>query len=258
MNPLKTLVVDDEKPARERLIHLLSSDERVELVGDVGNGVEAVEFVETHRPDLILLDIQMPGADGFDVVRMVKELPLVIFTTAYDEYAIKAFEVHALDYLLKPIPAKRLASAIGRACVEVERAQPGEAGSSRRKRVLEAASEIVPSQPISRVPVRRGDKIQLVETQDVLWFFVRDKLVSLVAGGGEMDTHFTTINELEQRLDPEVFFRIHRSMMVNLNHIREIQPWFNGALRIVMEDPEATELDVSREHARRLRKQIGW
>ncbi|MCH8843007.1 MAG: response regulator transcription factor [SAR324 cluster bacterium] len=257
MPALKTLVVDDEKPARDRLIHLLSKDERVEVVGEAGNGVDAIDFVAAHQLHLVLLDIQMPGLDGFDVVRMVKKLPMVIFTTAFDKYAIKAFEVHALDYLLKPIPAKRLNVAIGRALAQIGQNAPG-SDPDWRKRMLEAVDAISPTKAITRVPVRLGERIQLVEVTDVLWFYVQDKLVSLVTREGESDTHFTTINEIERKLDPDVFFRIHRSTVININHIREIRTWFHGTLKVVMDDEASTELDVSREHSRRLRKQLGW
>lgn len=257
-DPLKTLVVDDEKPARDRLIHLLSKDKRVEVVGAAGNGPEAIDRVNEHHPHLILLDIQMPGMDGFDVVRMLNDPPLVIFTTAYDEYAIKAFEIHALDYLLKPIPQKRLSAAIGRAIQEWS-AIDGGGRDDWQERLLEAVNAVSPPQrTLARVPVRAGETIRLIDLVDVLWFFVQDKLVSLVSAEGTLDTQYTTIQELEQKLDPEVFFRIHRSMMVNLNHVKEIQPWFSGTVKVVMDDAESTALDVSRVHARRLRRQIGW
>lgn len=254
---LKTLIVDDEKPARDRLRLLLAKDRRVELVGEAGNGPEAIEAVARHHPQLILLDIQMPGMDGFDVVRMLEHPPLVVFTTAFDEYAIKAFEIHALDYLLKPIPQKRLRAAIDRAIETWERIEGGGA-EDWQARLLEAVNAVAPPKPMTRVPVRAGETIRLVPLEDVLWFYVRDKLVSLVTAEGELDTQFTTIQELERKLDPEVFFRIHRSMLVNLDHVKEIQPWFSGTLKVVMDDADASELDVSREHARRLRRQIGW
>ncbi len=258
MSPLTTLIVDDEKPARDRLVHLLSKDRRVEVIGEAANGVDAIEFAETRHPRLMLLDIQMPGLDGLDVVRIVKDLPLVIFTTAYDEYAIKAFEVHALDYLLKPIPVRRLGMAIERAQARLLSVGGQDGEPAWRETMLDAVNAISPLKAMSRVPVRLGQRIRLIEAGDVIWFFVRDKLVSLVTRDGELDTHFTTISEIEQKLDQAVFFRIHRSVVVNLDHISEIRPWFNGALKIVMDDPAATELDVSREHGRRLRKQLGW
>jgi DNA-binding LytR/AlgR family response regulator len=257
-SPLKTLVVDDEKPARERLIHLLAKDKRVELVGEASNGLEAVELAERLRPQLMLLDIQMPGMDGFDVVRLLREPPLVVFTTAFDEYAIKAFEVHALDYLLKPIPQKRLASAIERAIQEWSLIEGGGL-EAWQQRLLEAVNAVAPPQrAISRLPVRLGEKIRLIDLDDVKWFFVQEKLVSLVTDSGVMDTQYTTLHQLEQKLDSDRFLRVHRGALVNLNHVREIRPWFSGTLKLVMDDARATELDVSREHARRLKKVIGW
>ena len=167
-DPLKTLVVDDEKPARDRLIHLLSKDKRVEVVGAAGNGPEAIDRVNEHHPHLILLDIQMPGMDGFDVVRMLNDPPLVIFTTAYDEYAIKAFEIHALDYLLKPIPQKRLSAAIGRAIQEWS-AIDGGGRDDWQERLLEAVNAVSPPQrTLARVPVRAGETIRLIDLVDVL------------------------------------------------------------------------------------------
>jgi len=255
---LSTLIVDDEKPARQRLRHLLAKDKRVELVGDASNGVEAVELAQQLRPRLMLLDIQMPGMDGFEVLRMLDHPPLVIFTTAFDEYAIKAFEIHALDYLLKPIPEKRLRSAIDRAIQEWSLIEGG-GQSEWQDRLLQAVNSIAPApRGLRRVPVRQGGKIRLVELDDVKWFFVQDKLVSLVSDGSAHDTQFSTIQELERKLDPEKFFRIHRGTIVNLGHIREIRPWFSGTLRLVMDDAKATELDVSREQAKKLKLVIGW
>jgi DNA-binding LytR/AlgR family response regulator len=255
---LTTLVVDDEKPARQRLRHLLAKDKRVELVGDASNGVEAVELVQQLQPRLMLLDIQMPGMDGFEVVRMLTHPPLVVFTTAFDEYAVKAFEIHALDYLLKPIPEKRLRAAIDRALQEWTLIEGG-GQSGWQARLLAAVNAIAPaSRGIRRVPIRQGERIRLLDLQEVKWFYVEDKLVSLVSDGGAMQTQFTTIQELERKLDPERFFRIHRGVVVNLGHIREIRPWFSGALKLVMDDAKSTELDVSREQARKLKQVIGW
>jgi DNA-binding LytR/AlgR family response regulator len=196
--------------------------------------------------------------DGFEVVRMLDRPPLVVFTTAYDAYAIKAFEIHALDYLLKPIPEKRLRAAIERALEEWNRIDGG-GQPDWQARLLEAVNSIAPaSRGLRRIPIRQGEKIRLVDLEDVKWFYVQDKLVSLVSDNGEMDTQFTTIQQLERKLDPEKFFRVHRGVVVNLGHIREIRPWFNGTLKLVMDDAQSTELDVSREQARKLKEVVGW
>jgi DNA-binding LytR/AlgR family response regulator len=255
--PLTTLIVDDEKPARARLRHLLAKEKRVEIVGEAVNGMQAVELAEQLRPRLMLLDIQMPGMDGFDVVRLLREPPLIVFTTAFDEYAIKAFEIHALDYLLKPIPQKRLTAAIERAVQECRLIEGG-GGQAWQTRLLEAVRDAQPApRGMSRVPIRAGGKIRLVALRDVKWFYVEDKLVSLVCSEGVLDTQYTTLQELEDKLDPDQFFRIHRGVVINLNHMRELRPWFSGTMKAVMDDRASSELDVSREHAKRLKKVIG-
>jgi two-component system LytT family response regulator len=246
---LRTMIVDDEAPARERLRNMLADNELVELIGEARDGTEAVERIEQLSPDLVLLDIQMPLLDGFEVIEALDAPPAIIFVTAYDEYAIRAFEVNALDYLLKPFSQERLERAIARAHEELT---SGREFASRIGPLLETLRE--EKRPLSRVAVRKSGRFLVVDVGDVDWMEAREGGVILHVGGEEHALN-RTLNELEARLDPELFFRAHRSIIVNLDRIKEIVPWFAGGHRLRLTTGD--EVDLSRSRAKELREILG-
>jgi DNA-binding LytR/AlgR family response regulator len=247
---LRTLVVDDEAPARERLKRFLASMEDVEVIGEATDGVQAVELIESESPDLVLLDIQMPELDGFGVVEALEEPPPVVFVTAYDEYAIRAFEVCALDYLLKPFSHQRLAAAIGRARDQIA----GERGvDARLGSLLESLTAA--GRYMTRLAVRDRERIRVLDAGELDWIGIRDEQV-LVHVGQDAYPIRRTLSELEARLDPACFFRAHRSAIVNLDRVREIVPWFKGSH--ILRLSTGVEVDLSRAQARSLRKILEW
>lgn len=248
--PLRTIIVDDERPARERLKRLLSDIAHIELIGEADSGVQAIDLIEKRNPDLVLLDIQMPGLDGFEVIDALEEPPLIIFVTAYDEYAIRAFEVHALDYLLKPFSQERLADALHRAREELSKAHDF---AERFAPLLESLARR--GRYANRLAVRDGDRVRVLDIQRVDWIDIEDDEVTVHVGEEAYSVH-GTLSELESRLDPTHFFRIHRSAIVNLDRVQEIIPWFKGSHRLRL--TTGVELDLSRRRARTLRKALHW
>jgi two-component system LytT family response regulator len=247
---MRTLIVDDEPPARERLKRLLDDIEGVELIGEAEDGAQAVEMIERERPDLVLLDIQMPGLDGFGVVEALDDPPPLIFVTAYDQYAIRAFEVNALDYLLKPFSRERLEKAIRRA----QEAQTEEQDVAARLRPL-LESLAAQGRYLTRLAVRDRDRICVLDVDEVDWIGVEDEQVVIHVGDRAYPTR-RTLAALEARLDPAYFFRAHRSAIVNLSRVKEVIPWFKGSHRLRL--TTGAEVDLSRAQARALRKILDW
>jgi two-component system LytT family response regulator len=247
---MRTLIVDDEAPARERLKRYLATLEGIEVIGEARDGVQAVEMIERFVPDLVLLDIQMPGLDGFGVLEALEDPPAIIFVTAYDEYAIRAFEVHALDYLLKPFSRERLAKAIHRA---QEALAEGQDLSARLRPLLEGLA--AEGRYLFRLAVRDRECIRVLGADEVDWIGVEDEQV-MVHVGDQAYPIRQTLTELEARLDPKRFFRAHRSAIVNLDRVQEVIPWFKGShiLRLTT----GAEVDLSRARARALREILGW
>jgi DNA-binding LytR/AlgR family response regulator len=247
---MRTLIVDDEAPARERLKRLLAGIEGIELVGEAADGTAAVEMIERERPDLVLLDIQMPGLDGFEVLEALECPPPIVFVTAYDEYAIHAFEVNALDYLLKPFSQARLEKAICRAQAALTKE---EQFAARLQPLLEGLT--AQGRYLTRLAVRDRDRIRVLDATEVDWIGVEAERVTVHAGNEAYPIR-RTLAELEARLDPATFFRAHRSAIVNLNRVQEVIPWFKGShkLRLV----SGVDVDLSRTQARALRKILGW
>jgi two-component system LytT family response regulator len=247
---LRTLIVDDEAPARERLRRLLCNNSLVELIGEADDGIKAVELIDEENPDLVLLDIQMPKLDGFGVIRTLQKLPLIIFVTAYDEYAIRAFEVNALDYLLKPFTRVRLERAVERAYQELSKHTDFAAK-------LDALFETLREQPryLDRIAVRKGSRIFVINVGDIDWFGAERGLILIHTKEEKYVTNYT-LEELESRLNPSMFFRAHKSTIVNLTKIKEIIPWFTGSHKIRL--TTGAEVDLSRSQAKELRKIIKW
>lgn len=248
--PVTVIVVDDEQLARMRLRGLLDELGGIECVGEAANGLEAVEKVRELDPDVLVLDIQMPGLDGFGVIEALDDVPLVIFVTAYDEYAIRAFEVNSIDYLLKPVSKERFAEAFERARGLLSNA----AGLEEQTRRI---AELIRSRGLERLTVQKGKKIVLLDYEDIIWIEASDELV-FAHTAEERYLVNTTMAELEGRLDPAAFFRIHRSTIVNLNHVVEIVPWFSGKYKVVVDDRGRTELVLSRSRAKGLRERLRW
>ncbi len=232
---LRALIVDDEALARERVRTLLDGRDDIEVVAEASDGMEAIVAVREHRPDLIFLDVQMPEMDGFEVLSALDaaSLPAVIFVTAFDRYAIKAFDVHALDYLLKPFDRERFNEAVDRA---VDRLSPAHEGVARAE-LLEILHELRSRQGVTairRFVVRDNDRVRFVMADDVEWVEAAGNYVTLHVGA-EAYMVRGTMKRIEDALDPERFLRVHRSGIVNLDRVREIQPWFNGDFVILTE-----------------------
>jgi DNA-binding LytR/AlgR family response regulator len=247
---LKTVIVDDEAPARERLKNFLSQNAEVELIGEAADGIQAMELIEKKNPDLVLLDIQMPRLDGFGVLRMLENPPLVIFITAYDEFAIRAFEVNALDYLLKPFTRVRLERAIEKA---VRRLSQKTDLNTRLDSLFKTLTE--DKRYLERIAVRNQGKIFVIEVTAIDCLTAENGRVSVTSENTRYFTNYTLF-ELEGRLNPDTFFRAHRSAIVNLTKIKEIIPWFAGSYKIKL--ITGTEVDLSRNQAIELRKIIKW
>jgi two-component system LytT family response regulator/two-component system response regulator LytT len=253
MAAIRTLVVDDEKLARDRLAGFLAGLDDVELIGQAKNGVEALQMIEGERPELVFLDVQMPGMDGFEVLKALRApTPQVVFATAYDEYAIRAFDVGAADYLLKPFARARVEEAVARVRARLKTEGAGTDLESVLRR-LEERRRIW----VSQVPVYSGKRILILPVTDVLWFGVEYRLVYAHTHERAYMTNYT-LRELEERLDPEAFFRAHKSTLVNLKHVKEIVPWFGGRYKLVMRDQAGSEVALSRAQARELRARLRW
>jgi two-component system LytT family response regulator len=247
---LKALIVDDEEQARERLKRLLSGNEEVEVLGEAENGRQAVEMVEATGPDLMFLDIQMPEMDGFQVIRMLTKPPLIIFVTAYDEYAIKAFEINALDYLLKPFSRERLNQAIEKALREFS-------GKSDFTGRIDALFRTLNEQKryMERVAVRHEGRIFVIPVNDIDWIGSAEGAIYIHTKDKQYLTTYT-LDEFENRLSPVTFFRAHRSAIVNLNRIKEVVPWFAGSYRVRLSS--GAEIDISRNRVKELKQFIDW
>ncbi|MBN1885233.1 MAG: response regulator transcription factor [Candidatus Krumholzibacteriota bacterium] len=249
---LRVFVVDDEVPARHDLLRLLDRIEGVSVVGEAADGPAAVKSIRRLRPDLLLLDIQMPGLDGFSVVERIREMedpPAVVFVTAFDEYAVRAFEVHAVDYLLKPIDEDRLGEAI-------ERAGRIARGLEQRPDV-EALLEAIGAVP-QRFALRDGERLVMVDLDDVLYATVDDGDVVVVTAAASGVAACRSLDEFLSWLPPARFVRVHRSFVANLGTIHEIVPWTNGSARLRMGGPEGPVIPLSRAHARELRRRLNW
>lgn len=244
---LRVLIADDERWARRRVVSLLGDEPDVEIVGEAGSGEDAVAGILEHRPDLVFLDIQMDGMDGFDVIDAVgvERMPMVVFATAFDNYAVRAFETHAVDYLLKPIDPDRLREALGRARRGIAH-HLGEPAQHLGALLDELRAR---SGYLKRIGVSSAGRISIVRLAEVSWFEAAGNYVKLHVGARE---HLArqTMKELQSRLDPEQFVRVHRSAIVNLDRIRELQPWFRGEQVLILDD--GTRVTIGRRYREEL------
>ena len=251
---LRALVVDDEQLAREELCYLLAELGSVEIVAQAGDGPQALEAVGRHAPDVVFLDVQMPGLTGFEVARRLidREPPVgIIFVTAYDQHAIEAFEVNAVDYLLKPVEADRLERAVQRVRRRVAGTRPLNDQLQRIVQLVEARQG-----RRDQVALKVGERFLLVQAEEIIFASMADESINIVTGQVAGVASFRTLDELQARLDPSTFWRVHRSHLVNINKIKEIVPWFSRNYILRMKDARATEIPVSRSQTRRLREYL--
>ena len=234
MSDLRALIVDDEPLARDLLRTMLAKVGGVDIIGESGDGADAVARIESMKPDVVFLDIQMPEGSGFDVVRALEPdfLPAIVFVTAFDQYALRAFEVHALDYLLKPYDLERLSAAVNRVRRMLSRPRPDRDAESKRVRELLASvrMEAVQSQ---RLVIREGERTILQRVDGIDWIEA-DAKYARVHTTDRTYTVRDTMRNIESRLDPAKFLRVSRSAIVNLDRVKEIQPWFNGEYVLIM------------------------
>jgi len=259
---LRVAVVDDEQLAREEVCFLLQQLDRIEIVAQAGNGVDALRVIEEYQPDLVMLDVQMPGLTGFEVARRVVDAGLdtqVVFVTAFDQYAIDAFEVNAVDYVLKPVEQARLAMAVDRARKRISAAvRPDARPDSRADPDLERLLQMLADRQGRReqLAIKVEERFLLVQADEVVHASVEDDQIRVVTNSLSGTSNYRTLDELQTRLDPAVFWRVHRSHLVNINKIKEIVPWFSRNYILKMKDAKGSEIPVSRAQTRRLREYL--
>src|SRR6266404_3373065 len=250
---INTLIVDDEKPAREELAFLLKAFPDINVIGQGKNGVEAVALIKEHAPDLVFLDVQMPGLDGFGVLKKLVErkvkVPHVVFATAFDHYAVQAFDVNAVDYVLKPFDKARIAKAITRARKMLD--TPSTATERLEQLVNQLGTTKLAAQPV-KLLVKSQQKLLLIDAQDLVFASIDAGSVSAVTRDTEGRSNYHTLEELHAALDSESFWRPHRSYLVNIRHIKEVVPWFKSSYMLKMSDKKQTEIPVSRAQMKRL------
>jgi len=256
---LSAVIVDDEQLARDELAFLLKSVGDVDIVGQGKNGLEAVNLIKEHSPDLVFLDVQMPGLDGFGVIKKLLDkkvpLPKIVFATAFDQYAVKAFEVNAVDYLLKPFDKKRVAQSVQKARDKMDSTNSPEHLQTLVRTMLESQK---PS--TSKILLKAAGRLFLVDQKDICYASIEDGVISVVTAGMngmEGQSNCRTLEELLDSLDPNLFWRAHRSYLVNINRIREVVPWFKSSYQLRMDDKKQTEIPVSRAQTKRLRELFG-
>jgi two-component system, LytTR family, response regulator LytT len=272
--PMTALIVDDERLAREELKYLLDSAGGVEVIAQGQNGIEAVDLIRTHHPDVVFLDVQMPGLDGFAVLKKLLErdhadrMPQIIFATAFDQYAVRAFDVNAIDYLLKPFDRARVLQALERARQRLHEAHPPDSEPAPENGVgvtpsdarLDALLRLMEQQQAGvrprsgKIILQAHNRLFLSDQKDICFAAIEEGIISVVTPTLEGHSKCRTIEELLELLDPSVFWRAHRSYVVNINHIKEVVPWFKSSYQLRMDDRKQTEIPVSRAQTRRLRE----
>jgi two-component system LytT family response regulator/two-component system response regulator LytT len=273
---MTALIIDDEQLAREELKYLLDTTGNVEVLAQGTNGIEAVDLIRTHQPDVVFLDVQMPGLDGFAVLKKLLEhsdgehLPQIIFATAFDQYAVKAFDVNAIDYLLKPFDRARVLQALERARLRLQEVHAQEEGSSSGAqgrshgnlsgdirigallKLIEQQQQ--PQRHSGKIILQAQSRLLLVDQKDICFASIDEGVISVVTPTLEGQSKCRTLEELLDLLDPSIFWRAHRSFVVNINHIKEVVPWFKSSYQLRMDDKKQTEIPVSRAQTRRLRE----
>ncbi len=275
---ISALIIDDEQLARDELKYLLDSVGDVEIVGQGANGIEAVNLIEEHHPDLVFLDVQMPGLDGFAVIQRLVErnrlrnggqsaepLPQIVFATAYDQYAVRAFDVNAVDYLLKPFDRSRVSAAVERARARLAggtaNTQETSAGPQPTSSQIDALLRLLNRAPgadraaqPAKLIVQAQSRLLLVDQADICFAAIDEGVIRIVTRSFEGQSKCRTLEELQELLDPTHFWRAHRGFVVNIDHIREVVPWFKSSYQLRMNDKQQTEIPVSRAQTKRLRE----
>jgi two-component system, LytTR family, response regulator LytT len=262
---LRAVVVDDEQLAREEVCFLLTEVGGVEVVGQAANGVEALQVIQAQNPDLVMLDVQMPGLSGFEVARRLFDAGIesqLVFITAYDQHAIEAFDVNAVDYLLKPVEAARLTTAVDRVRRRLATERPAQdrgMGAARPTGVeLDRLLQLLSRRQEHReqLAVKISDRFLLIQADEVVHASVENDVITVVTNSLSGTSNYRTLDELQARLDPAVFWRVHRSHLVNINKIKEIVPWFSRNYILKMKDAKGSEIPVSRSQTKRLREYL--
>ncbi len=249
---LSAVIVDDEQLARDELAFLLKSVGDVNVVAQGKNGVEAVNLIKEHAPDLVFLDVQMPGLDGFAVIKKLMDkkvpLPQIVFATAYDQYAVKAFEVNAIDYVLKPFDKVRVAQSIRKVKEKLD------TSSAPAERLETLIRSLEPKSQPAKILLKAAGRLFLVDQKDICYASIEDGVITVVTAQMEGQSNCRTLEELLDSLDPNLFWRAHRSYLVNINRIREVVPWFKSSYQLRMDDKKQAEIPVSRAQTKRLRE----
>ena len=259
---MRVLIVDDEAPARDKLHRWLAAHDDVELLAEATDGLAAAAAIASLAPDVVFLDIQMPGLSGFEVARRLlareEDVPALVFVTAFDQHAIEAFEVNAVDYLLKPVESPRLEQALVRArrrlSSERHPAGPGVPLNDQLEQIVKMMA--VRQGRRDQVAIKTGERFILVQADEIIYASLADESINIVTGQVTGMSNYRTLDDLQARLDPEVFWRVHRSHLVNINKIKEIVPWFSRNYILRMKDAKATEIPVSRAQTKRLREYL--
>jgi two-component system response regulator LytT len=266
---LTALIIDDEQLAREELKYLLDQVGGVEVLAQGANGIEAVDLIEEYHPDLVFLDVQMPGLDGFAVIEKLMARraktgegapqaqlapPQVVFATAYDQYAVRAFEVNAVDYLLKPFDRARVEQAVERARGRLAGSSPGSLPESQIESLLRLLNRPQGAPQPAKLIVQAQSRLLLIDQADICYAAIDEGVIRVVTQSFEGCSKCRTLEELLDLLDPALFWRAHRGFVVNINHIREVVPWFKSSYQLRMDDKKQTEIPVSRAQTRRLRE----
>lgn len=254
---MRAFLVDDEPLALKRLQRMLAATGRVEIAGTSSDPLQAVEAILETKPDVLFLDIEMPGMTGFQMLSKLDPQPMIVFTTAYDQYALEAFGVNSVDYLLKPIEAPQLARALDK----LDRMRRGVEPPQEIRGLLDRIASLAAGGGAQRaypdrIASRIGERVELIELARVTHFFAHDKL-TYAATGSKNHVIDHTIQELEQKVDPRKFVRIHRAILVNLDYVHELYSWFAGRMMVRLKDEKHTELTVSRDRVRRLKEGLG-
>jgi len=280
---LSALIIDDEQLAREELSYLLAQVGGVEVLAEGANGIEAVDLIEQHHPDMVFLDVQMPGLDGFAVIERLMErvakttgngapqaqlaapqvpMPQIVFATAYDQYAVRAFDVNAVDYLLKPFDPVRVEQAVERVKARLAGGGqdahgtplPGSSQIDALLRLLNRSQGAARSAQPAKLIVQAQSRLLLIDQAEICFAAIDKGVIRVVTQSFEGSSKCRTLEELLDQLDPAIFWRAHRGFVVNINHIREVVPWFKSSYQLRMNDKKQTEIPVSRNQTRRLRE----
>jgi two-component system LytT family response regulator/two-component system response regulator LytT len=259
VSPLRVVIVDDEQLAREELAYQFEQVGGVDVVAQATDGLEALATIEQLTPDVVFLDVQMPGLNGFEVARQLIErepVPAVVFVTAFDRRAIEAFDVNAVDYLLKPVETARLDQALQRVRRRLarERSSPASPMNDHIEKIVKMMAERQVRR--DQVAIKVGERFMLVQADEIIYASLADESINIVTGQVAGSSNYRTLDDLQARLDPEVFWRVHRSHLVNINKIKEIVPWFSRNYILRMKDAKGTEIPVSRSQTKRLREYL--